>query len=93
MAPSPPRKAAASRKLVEQICTLSGASFSELVQSSEERLGGKDRVICLRVQPCARCMAGLIRSPCSQGLQETLEWVDANLATLETLPWSYQHKS
>ena len=28
-----------------------------------------------------------------QGLQETLAWVDANLATLKTLPWSYQHKS
>ena len=28
-----------------------------------------------------------------QGLQETLAWVDANLATLNTLPWSYQHKS
>ena len=28
-----------------------------------------------------------------EGLQETLDWVDANLSTLKTLPWSYQHKT
>ena len=29
----------------------------------------------------------------NQGLQETLDWVNGNLATLNTLPWTYQHKS
>ena len=29
----------------------------------------------------------------SDGLKNTLEWVDNNLELLEKLPWSYSHKS
>ena len=80
------------KELVEQICNLAGASFSELVQSSEERLG-KDQSYLLESSAMRQVHGWSDQISLQQGLQETLAWVDANLATLKTLPWSYQHKS
>ncbi|MAQ88903.1 MAG: dTDP-glucose 4,6-dehydratase [Rhodopirellula sp.] len=80
------------RQLVEQICRLAGASFSELVQSSEERLG-KDQSYLLDSSAVRQVHGWTDQVSLKEGLRETLEWVDANLATLKTLPWSYQHKS
>ena len=80
------------KELVEQICALAGASFSELVQSSEERLG-KDQSYLLDSSAMRQVHGWSDQVSLKQGLQETLAWVDANLATLKTLPWSYQHKS
>ena len=80
------------KELVEQICNLAGASFSELVQSSEERLG-KDQSYLLESSAMRQVHGWSDQISLQQGLQETLAWVDANLPTLKTLPWSYQHKS
>lgn len=80
------------KQLVEQICNLAGASFNELVQSSEERLG-KDQSYLLESSAMRQVHGWSDQITLQHGLQETLAWVDANLATLETLPWSYQHKS
>ena len=80
------------KELVEQICTLAGANFSELVQSSEERLG-KDQSYLLESSAIRQVHGWSDQINLQQGLQETLDWVDANLATLKSLPWSYQHKS
>ena len=80
------------QNLVEQICTLVGASFSELVQSSQERLG-KDQSYLLESSAMRQVHGWTDQITLRQGLQETLDWVDANLVTLKTLPWSYKHKS
>ena len=80
------------KELVEQICNLADASFSELIQSSEERLG-KDQSYLLESSAMRQVHGWSDQISLKQGLQETLDWVDANLVTLKTLPWSYQHKS
>ena len=86
------RRAAASSSWSEQICKLAGADFSALVQSSDERLG-KDQSYLLDSSAMRQVHGWSDQITLEQGLQETLDWVDANLATLKTLPWSYQHKS
>tara|TARA_B100002051_G_scaffold221936_1_gene216057 strand:- start:236 stop:1258 length:1023 start_codon:yes stop_codon:yes gene_type:complete len=80
------------KELVEQICNLAGASYRELVQSSEERLG-KDQSYLLESSAMRQVHGWSDQISLEKGLQETLAWVDANLPTLKTLPWSYQHKS
>lgn len=80
------------KHLVDQICSLAEASFSELVVSSEERLG-KDQSYLLDSSAMRLVHGWSDQISLQQGLQETLAWVDANLATLKTMPWSYQHKS
>ena len=76
---------------MKQICNLAGASFSALVQSSEERLG-KDQSYLLESSAMRQVHGWSDKISLEHGLQETLAWVDANLSTLKTLPWSYQHK-
>ncbi len=86
------QKSCSIRELVEQICSLAGANLSELVQSSEERLG-KDQSYLLESSAMRQIHGWSDQISLQQGLQETLDWVDVNLDSLKTLPWSYQHKS
>ena len=80
------------KELVEQICNLTGAKFSELVQSSEERLG-KDQSYLLDSSAMRQVHGWSDQISLEEGLQDILDWVDANLATLRTLPWTYKHKT
>ena len=80
------------KELVEQICNLTGAKFSELVQSSEERLG-KDQSYLLDSSAMRQVHGWSDQISLKEGLQDILDWVDANLATLRTLPWTYKHKT
>ena len=80
------------RALVEQICSLCSADFDALVENSEERLG-KDQSYLLDSAAIRQVHGWSDRITLEQGLHETLEWVNANLATLKKLPWSYQHKT
>ncbi|QNI95440.1 NAD dependent epimerase/dehydratase family protein [Synechococcus sp. A15-127] len=80
------------KELVEQICKLASVSFSDLVESSEERLG-KDQSYLLESSAMRQVHGWSDQVSLKEGIQETMAWVDANLATLKTLPWSYQHKS
>lgn len=80
------------RALVEGICERCGISFSDVVEDIGERLG-KDQSYMLdstsiRVAFGWRDEVGL-----DEGLAETLSWVDNNLDQLQTLPWTYSHKS
>ena len=86
------QKCCSIKELVEQICELAGASFSELVHTSDERLG-KDQSYLLESSAMRQVHGWSDQISLQQGLQETLAWVNANLATLKTLPWSYQHKT
>ena len=86
------QKSASIRVLVEQICSLTGANFDSLVQHSQERLG-KDQSYLLDSTSMREKYGWSDQITLEKGLEETLDWVDANLATLNTLPWDYQHKS
>ena len=85
------RESCSIRTLVEQICSLCHADFNALRQSSEERLG-KDQSYLLDSAAMRQVHGWSDLVSLNQGLQETLEWVNANIDTLKTLPWSYQHK-
>ena len=84
-------KSCSIRELVEKICELTGANFNKIVETSEERLG-KDQSYLLDSSAMRQVHDWSDQFTLEQGLQETLDWVDDNLATLKTLPWSYQHK-
>tara|TARA_B100000674_G_scaffold499057_1_gene541355 strand:+ start:17476 stop:18504 length:1029 start_codon:yes stop_codon:yes gene_type:complete len=86
------QKSISIRKLVEHICTATGADFNALVEESEERLG-KDQSYLLDSSSIRRVHGWTDQISMDEGLKETLSWVDANLSTLKTLPWSYQHKT
>lgn len=85
-------KSCSIRELVEQICTISGANFNHLVQNGEERLG-KDQSYLLESSAIRQIHGWSDQISLKKGLQETMDWIDANLATLKALPWSYQHKT
>jgi len=80
------------RALVERIFALTDAKFDSLVQVNEERLG-KDQSYLLDSSAMRQVHDWSDRIDLDQGLKETLTWMDANLATLKSLPWSYKHKS
>ena len=86
------QKKCSIKELVEEICKLAGSNFGDLVQSSEERLG-KDQSYLLESSAMRQIHSWSDQISLKEGLQETLDWVDTNLATLKPLPWSYQHKS
>tara|TARA_Y100001954_G_scaffold237983_2_gene303659 strand:+ start:155 stop:1177 length:1023 start_codon:yes stop_codon:yes gene_type:complete len=86
------QKCCSIRELVEKICTVTGSDFNQLVQSSEDRLG-KDQSYLLESSSMRQVHDWSDEVSLEEGLQETLEWVDAHLATLKAMPWSYQHKT
>ena len=86
------QKSLSIRELVEQICNLAGVKFEDLVKIGVERLG-KDQSYLLDSSAIRQMHGWSPRVNLEGGLQETLEWVDANLRTLKTMPWTYQHKT
>jgi dTDP-glucose 4,6-dehydratase len=80
------------RELVQQICELAEADLNDLVHTSEERLG-KDQSYLLDSSAMRQVHGWSEQINLREGLQETLDWVNANLDTLKTLPWNYQHKT
>ena len=62
------------------------------VENSDERMG-KDQSYLLDSASMRQVHGWSDQVTLEQGLQETLDWVDANLATLKNLPWNYQHKT
>lgn len=78
------------RALVEKICALTGKNFSDVTQEDKERLG-KDQAYLLDSEKI-RALGWQDRLSLDAGLQETLAWVDNNIATLKNLPVEYIHK-
>jgi len=79
------------RAIVEKICALTGTDFEDFVEINEDRLG-KDQSYLLDSSAMRQAHGWDDEISLSQGLEETLAWVDANLNTLKNLPWNYQHK-
>ena len=79
------------RELVEKICELTNANFSELVEVSEDRLG-KDQAYLLDSSKLRENFAWQDKINLEQGLIDTLSWVDNNIEILKSLPADYIHK-
>ena len=79
------------RELVEKICELTNANFSELVEVSEDRLG-KDQAYLLDSTKLRENFIWQDKINLEQGLIDTLSWVDNNIEILKSLPADYIHK-
>ena len=79
------------RELVEKICELTNANFSELVEVSEDRLG-KDQAYLLDSSKLRENFTWQDKINLEQGLIDTLSWVDNNIEILKSLPADYIHK-
>ena len=79
------------RGLVEKICVLTNANFTELVEVSEDRLG-KDQAYLLDSTKLRENFTWQDKINLEQGLTDTLSWVDTNLEILTSLPADYIHK-
>ena len=86
------QKSCSIRDLVQQICNLTGSSFTKLVNSTEDRLG-KDQSYLLESSAIRDVHGWSDQISLEQGLQETLDWVNHHLSTLKSLSWNYQHKT
>ena len=79
------------RELVEKICELTNANFTELVEVSEDRLG-KDQAYLLDSTKLRENFNWQDKINLQQGLIDTLTWVDNNIEILKSLPADYIHK-
>lgn len=79
------------RGLVEKICELTKANFTELVEVSEDRLG-KDQAYLLDSTKLRENFTWQDKINLEQGLIDTLSWVDNNIEILKSLPADYIHK-
>jgi dTDP-glucose 4,6-dehydratase len=86
------REAISIRALVESICERCGVPFAAVVQESGDRLG-KDQSYLLDSSAMRERFGWSDQTSLTDGLSDTLDWVDCNLDRLKTLPWTYQHKA
>ena len=86
------REAISIRSLVERICERCEVKFDSVVESSDERLG-KDQSYLLDSRAMRESFDWSDLVSLSDGLGDTLAWVDAHLEQLTTIPWTYQHKA
>jgi dTDP-glucose 4,6-dehydratase len=80
------------RQLVEKIAARLGKTLNEVAEVTEDRPGGQDAAYLLG---CAKAKAELGWEPeisLEQGIEDTIQWVDANLEELKKQPVDYQHK-
>jgi len=80
------------RALVESICERCGAPFASVVEESGDRLG-KDQSYLLDSTAMRERFDWSDQVSLTDGLADTLAWVDTHLDQLKNLPWIYQHKA
>lgn len=80
------------KELVGKIMERCDASVDKIVKVSEDRLG-KDQNYLLDSTAIRESLGWYDEISLDDGLDETLSWIDSNIETLRTLPWSYQHKA
>lgn len=79
------------RGLVELICDKAGASFEDVAEVSDERLG-KDAAYMLSSGKIRDTLGWSDEVAIDQGIEECIAWVDENLDVLKTQEMSYVHK-
>lgn len=80
------------RELVARIGEITDIAFEDLVEITEDRLG-KDQAYLLDSARLRDDLGWNDRIDLDQGLNETLAWIDQNLAELQQLPQDYQHQA
>ena len=78
------------RELVDQICQMTGVSFEDLVEISEDRLG-KDEAYLLDSTRLRNDLGWSDTRSLRQGLTETVAWMEDNLSQLQNCPDDYIH--
>ncbi len=79
------------RDLIEAICVLTERRFDELAEVVGDRMG-KDQAYLLDSGKIRTELGWRDSISLADGLKDTLGWIDANLATLQSLPADYIHK-
>lgn len=79
------------RQLVELICQRMGAAFDDVVDIVGER-AGKDQAYLLDTTHARTALGWSAPTSITDGLDETLAWIDRYLAALELEPHEYIHK-
>jgi dTDP-glucose 4,6-dehydratase len=80
------------RDLVELMCRTLGARFEDLVDVAPER-PGKDAAYWLSTERIQRDLGWSAKITLEDGIQETLDWIDGNLAELRSVPAEYAHRA
>ncbi|NDG48344.1 MAG: NAD-dependent epimerase/dehydratase family protein [Rhodospirillales bacterium] len=79
------------RELVEMLCTRLGKDFGQCVEVVGERLG-KDSAYWLDSQKLRSTLGWQDQISLEAGIEQTIGWVQDNLATLQQQPANYVHK-
>jgi dTDP-glucose 4,6-dehydratase len=79
------------RELVEKICAMMGANFSDVAEVTDDR-PGKDSAYLLDSAKARETLGWADRFDLETGLRETIEWVRGNLEALKAQPQDYVHK-
>lgn len=86
-----PRSSITIRHLVEEICTIAGKPFEEVVEIAPDRLG-KDQAYLLESTKIMNELGWNPQVSLDEGLHRCAQWCLQNLAELRLLPQVYEHK-
>lgn len=79
------------REVVQLICKRMKKNFEEVVDIAEER-PGKDAAYLLDSKESYDTLNWQDKIDLEEGVDQTIDWVERNLATLKSLPTDYIHK-
>jgi len=79
------------RDLVVMICRIMGADFTKVVEVTEDR-PGKDAAYTLDDTKLRTTLSWSDQVTLEQGIEQTIRWVEDNLAQIRTQPIDYIHK-
>jgi dTDP-glucose 4,6-dehydratase len=79
------------RELVEKISEMTHVDLESLAEITGDRLG-KDQAYLLATEKIRNSLGWKDKVSLSEGLADTLNWVDSNLEVLRNLPADYIHK-
>jgi len=80
------------RDLVTMICQKMGANFENVVKVADER-PGKDAAYLLDSTKLSSQLGWREKVSLEDGVQETIDWIKANLNELKSAEWDYVHKA
>ena len=79
------------RELVEKISEMTHVDLESLAEITGDRLG-KDQAYLLATEKIRNSLSWSDKVSLSEGLEDTLNWIDSNLEVLRNLPADYIHK-
>jgi dTDP-glucose 4,6-dehydratase len=80
------------RDLVHHLCERLGRSFDQCTESVPER-PGQDAAYVIDSGRARQELGWRPTIPLSDGLSETIDWINANWQQIKDMPLSYQHRA